>query len=182
MSDSGVSVSQKVFGLTTQQDKLLATTALISTIALASLDFKTGGQMLGGKQTALKQPSPQRVSTTLPKSPYLVEAASRSSIRSVTSTAFFYLAYKDYQAAELRAGNLEGVKSSSWRWKAWVFCGAVGVVVQSLGPFPSVIWDRVYSPDIGIKGQVARLGKLTMTKGGILMATVPFCMSAWNSM
>lgn len=94
--------------------------------------------------------------------------------------AFFYLAYKDYRTAELRARESEEADGSGWRWKVLAFCGAAGVVVQSLGPFPALIWDRVYKP--GVKSQVQRLGKLTLSKGGILMATVPFCMAAWNAL
>ncbi|KAK6007914.1 hypothetical protein QM012_004728 [Aureobasidium pullulans] len=35
------------FGLTPQQDNLLALTTLASTISLAALDFNAGGRMLG---------------------------------------------------------------------------------------------------------------------------------------
>ena len=180
-TDQTTRLLNNIIALTTpQQDKWIAFTAVVSTISLASLDIKAGSQMLGDKPSAFDKALPRRVPIALPQSSYLVETISRSYFRGATSMAFFYLAYKDYRTAELRARRSEEADGSGWRWKALAFCGAAGVVVQSLGPFPALMWDRVYKP--GIKSQVQRLGKLTLSKGGILMATAPFCMAAWNAL
>lgn len=169
-------------GLTSQQDQLLALTTLISTISLATLDIKAGGQMLGASNSALANALPPRVDVSLPKTPALVESISRSYLRGATACAFFYLAYKDYRATQLRQQSSEDEDASSWRWKAWAACGAAGVLAQSLGPLPGGAWERLHKPDGSVKGQARRLGMLTMVKGGILMATVPFCLSAWRSL
>ncbi|KAG9833014.1 hypothetical protein KCU98_g12562, partial [Aureobasidium melanogenum] len=167
-------------GLTPQQDKILALTTLISTISLATLDFKAGGQMLGEGKSALANALPPRVDVSLPKTSVLTESILRSYLRGATSCAFFYLAYKDYQTTQLRQQRSEDEDASAWRWKAWAACGAAGVLVQSLGPLPGGAWEKLNKPDGSVKGQAQRLGMLTMAKGGILMATVPFFLSAWR--
>ncbi|KAG9515287.1 hypothetical protein KCV07_g7516, partial [Aureobasidium melanogenum] len=170
------------FGLEPQQDRILALTALVSTISLATMDFRAGGQMLGQGKSALANALPPRVDVSLPKTSVLTESISRSYIRGATSCAFFYLAYKDYQTTQLRQQRSEDEDASAWRWKAWASCGAAGVLVQSLGPMPGGAWEGLHKPDSSVKGQAQRLGMLTMVKGGVLMATVPFCLSAWRSL
>ncbi|CAD0108951.1 unnamed protein product [Aureobasidium uvarum] len=170
------------FGLTTQQDKILALTTLISTISLATLDTKAGSQMLGGGKSALANALPHRIDVSLPKTPILVESVSRSYVRGATACAFFYLAYKDFRAAQLRQKRLEDEDVSVWRWKYWAACGAAGVLAQSLGPLPGGVWEKIHKPNGNVKGQAQRLGVMTLAKGGILMATVPFCLSAWRSL
>ncbi|KAI4724149.1 hypothetical protein E4T49_08102 [Aureobasidium sp. EXF-10728] len=169
------------FGLTSQQDKILALTTLISTISLATLDTKAGSQMLGAGKSALANALPPRVNVSLPKTQILVESVSRSYIRGATSCALFYLAYKDFRTARLRQSRSEDEDVSAWRWRYWAACGAAGVLAQSLGPVRGGVWEKVQRPDGGVKGQAQRLGILTLAKGGILMATVPFCLSAWSS-
>ncbi|KAH0357754.1 hypothetical protein KCU83_g215, partial [Aureobasidium melanogenum] len=120
------------FGLTPQQDRTLALTTVVSTISLATLDFKAGGQMLGQGKSALANALPPRVDVSLPKTPVLTESISRSYLRGATSCAFFYLAYKDYQTTQLRQQKSEDEDASARRWKAWAACGAAGVLVQSL--------------------------------------------------
>ncbi|KAH0012381.1 hypothetical protein KCU78_g9704, partial [Aureobasidium melanogenum] len=153
-------------GLTPQQDKILALTTLISTISLATLDFKAGGQMLGEGKSALANALPPRVDVSLPKTSVLTESILRSYLRGATSCAFFYLAYKDYQTTQLRQQRSEDEDASAWRWKAWAACGAAGVLVQSLGPLPGGAWEKLNKPDGSVKGQAQRLGMLTMAKGG----------------
>lgn len=170
------------FGLTTQQDRILALTTLISTISIATLDFKAGGQMLGGSKSAFADALPSHVDVSLPKTSVLVESISRSYIRGATACAFFYLAYKDFRTTQLRQERSDDEDASPWRWKAWASCGAAGVLAQSLVPLPGGAWEKLHKPDSSVKGQAQRLGILTMAKGGILMATVPFCLSAWRSL
>lgn len=58
------------------------------------------------------------------------------------------------------------------------------MLVQSLRPLPGGV-DGVLGglgQSEGVKGQARRLGMLSMVKGVGLMATVPFCLSAWRSM
>ncbi|KAG9533563.1 hypothetical protein KCU93_g50, partial [Aureobasidium melanogenum] len=66
------------FGLTPSQDRVLALTTLVSTISLATMDFKAGGQMLGEGKSALANALPPRVDVSLPKTPVLTESISRS--------------------------------------------------------------------------------------------------------
>lgn len=171
------------FGLTPQQDRLLALTTLVSTISIATLDITAGGQMLGGSKSALANAIPPRIDVSLPKTPVLVESVSRSYLRGATACAFFYLAYKDFRTTRLLQQTSQDQDVASWRGKVWASCGAAGVLVQSLGPLPGGVWERLHKPDSSrVKSQAQRLGMLTMAKGGVLMATVPFCFGAWNSL
>lgn len=170
------------FGLTPQQDRLLALTTLISTISLAAMDGRAGGQMLGHSKSALGDALPLRVDVPLSKSPILTESLTHSYVRGATAYAFFYLAYKDFRTSQLRQEKSEDGDASSWRWKIWASCGAAGVLVQSLGLMPGGVWKELHKPDGNVKVQAQRLGILNMAKGGILMATVPFCLTAWRSL
>ena len=111
----------------------------------------------------------------------LIEGVAHSYARAATAGAFFYLAWRDYQVAKEK--GQDGTKQE-WRWMVWAGCGAVGVLVQSLRPLPGGVSGLTGSlgQTEGVKGQASRLGMLAMAKGGILMATVPFCFGAWRSM
>ena len=137
--------------------------------------------MLSTKPSKLAASLPRKIDINLPKSPVLIEGVAHSYARAATAGSFFYLAWKDYQVAE-EMGQ-EGT-NQEWRGMVWAGCGAVGVLVQSLRPLPGGVSGLTGSlgQTGGVKGQTSRLGLLAMAKGGILMATVPFCFGAWRSM
>jgi hypothetical protein len=165
---------------TPQKDKLLALATLISTLSLATLDLKASSHMLNDPPSKLASSLPHHTPISLPKSPVLVEGVAHSYTRAATSSAFFYLAWQDYQRMQQRQEG--GIQE--WRWKVWAGCGAVGVLVQSLRPLPGGVSGVLGSLGAGegVKGQARRMGILAMVKGVGLMCTVPFCFGAWRSM
>jgi hypothetical protein len=173
--------TSNTISLSPEKHKLLALTTLISTISLATLDLKASSQMLNDPPSRLISSLPHRIDVSLPKSPVLVEGVAQSYARAATAGAFFYLAYKDYQSVKESQGD---GGTTEWRWKVWASCGAVGVLVQSLRPLPGGVSGLTGSlgKSEGVKGQASRLRMLAMAKGGFLMATIPFCYSAWKSM
>lgn len=172
-----------------QKDKLIALTAVLSTLSLATLDLKASSQILKDPPPSkLVSSLPHHVNINLPKSPVLIEGVAHSYARAFTAGAFFYLAYKDYQAVRGLQSRGEGEgeegQKQEWRCKVWAGCGAVGVLLQSLRPLPggvSGVFGGLGQKE-GVEGQARRLGMLSMAKGVGLMATVPFCLGAWRSM
>jgi hypothetical protein len=160
--------------------KHIALATIISTLSLATLDLKASSHMLKDPPSKLASSLPYHINPTLPNSPVLMEGISHSYLRAATSSAFFYLAWQDYQVQQKRQES--GVQE--WRWKVWAGCGAVGVLVQSLRPLPggvSGVFGSLGASE-GVKGQARRMGMLAITKGVGLMCTVPFCFGAWRSM
>jgi hypothetical protein len=179
MSNPSPSSNQES-NLTSQKDELLGLATVVSTLSLATLDLKASSHMLKDPPSKLISALPYHIDITLPKSPVLIEGVAHSYARAATAGTFFYLAYKDYQAAQkTEEGGIQ-----EWRWKVWAGCGAVGVLVQSLRPLPGGVSGVLGSlgKSEGVKGQARRMGMLAMAKGVGLMATLPFCFGAWKSM
>ncbi|KEQ70297.1 hypothetical protein M436DRAFT_75605 [Aureobasidium namibiae CBS 147.97] len=179
---SNTTSSNQHTGPTSQKDKFIALTALVSTLSLATLDLKASSQMLREPPSKFISSLPYQTSVSVPKSPVLIEGIAHSYARAFTAGAFFYLAYKDYQGMQKPQDG--GGRKQEWRCKVWAGCGAVGVLLQSLRPLPGGVSGVLggFGQEGGVKGQARRMGVLSMVKGVGLMATVPFCLDAWRSM
>jgi len=167
-------------------DSILAFAALFSTVGIATVDLCEGGKALSVEKpfSASQAPIIRRGFHTG------LMSSTEASARGMTSLAFFYLAYKDYERTtryNVATDADVDVGRASWRWKAWGLCGTAGLAVGLCSPYRGLLsrplgqrlQNTAHLPDGEARKMIARWGKFTVGKGVILLASLPIGLRAF---
>lgn len=170
-----------------RNERMLAVTAILMSLAVASADLHNARKALGlgvhfkTEQTQLTRRTCHTVFISSAK-PLMRESASLASL---------YLAYQDYKRATSHdvISDFE-VGLASWRCKAWALCGATGMANGPYSPYSGLlIWpleqrlqSRAVFSDSKATELITRWGNMTSCKSIILLASVSVALRAHSPM